>query len=210
MRRIADILRRAFRHPATLDLTPSDMRPAMPDPAGEGRGCQPSERRKLELIAREIGQVADYVTRLKREIRALKAGEVSAKRMPATITDLRGVHEATRSAAETIMAAAEAILARDSRDADYRAFVADRVTEIMQACSFEDLAGQRLDRAMETLQDVERRLGRFAKAVKIADAADRFDRRTIMREARREVLLVEGPQNGGAAIKQADIDEIFR
>jgi chemotaxis protein CheZ len=81
--------------------------------------------------------------------------------------------------------------------------------EIMQACSFEDIAGQRLERATETLLDVERRLERFTKAVKVADRQDLFDRKAIMREARREVLMVEGPQNAGQAVEQSAIDKLF-
>ena len=210
MRGLADLVRRKFRGSTTLHLTQADLR--VPNPA---RPCQeaasdsPAERRKLQQLAREIGQVADYVTRLKREIGSLKAGEVYSKRIPETVTDLRSVHVTTTAAADTIMAAAEAILQRTASDPSDQTFVLDRVMEIMQACSFEDIAGQRLGRAMETLTDVERRLERFTKAVKVADAADLFDRKAIMREARREVLLVEGPQNAEQAIEQSAIDKLF-
>jgi chemotaxis protein CheZ len=125
------------------------------------------------------------------------------------VTDLKNVHVTTKAAADTIMAAAEAILARDASDPSYGDFVLERVMEIMQACSFEDIAGQRLERATETLLDVERRLERFAKAVKVADRQDLFDRKAIMREARREVLMVEGPQNAGKAVEQSAIDKLF-
>ena len=205
MRRIADLVRRRFGTNDTLELTASDIRP----PGSDRRDQGSQDRRKLDQLAREIGQVADYVARLKREISSLKAGEVYSKRIPETVTDLKNVHVTTKAAADTIMAAAEAILAREASDPSYGDFVLERVMEIMQACSFEDIAGQRLERATETLLDVERRLERFAKAVKVADRPDLFDRKAIMREARREVLMVEGPQNAGKAVEQSAIDKLF-
>ncbi len=211
MRRLADLVRRKLGGSTTLDLTEADRRAPASDEAGQESASAdtPAERRKLQQLAREIGQVADYVARLKREIGSLKAGEVYSKRLPETVTDLKSVHVTTKAATDTIMAAAEAILAHDASDPSYQGFVLERVMEIMQACSFEDIAGQRIDRATDTLLDVERRLERFAKAVKIADAADLFDRKSIMREARREVLMVEGPQNAGQAIEQEAIDKLF-
>jgi chemotaxis protein CheZ len=206
VRRLAELVRRRLGQGGTLYLTESDIyRPDQSDAAP----ISAAERRRLDQLAREVGQVAEYVTRLKREIRFLKAGEVHSKQIPETVTDLRSVHSATKSAADSIMAAAEAIMERDVADPAYGAFVLDRVTEIMEACSFEDLTGQRLDRALTTLGEVEARLERFTKAVKIADAADRFDRKAILREARREVLLVEGPQDADVAVKQTDIDKLF-
>jgi hypothetical protein len=44
--------------------------------------------------------------------------------------------------------------------------------------------------------------------VKASDANGGYDRESIMREARREVLIVEGPQNA-AGINQQTIDELF-
>jgi chemotaxis protein CheZ len=211
VRRLADFVRHKLGGSATLHLTEADMRPPASYQAGweAAPAASSVDRRKLQQLAREIGQVADYVARLKREIGSLKAGEVYSKRLPETVTDLKSVHVTTKAATDTIMAAAEAILARDASDPSYQDFVLERVMEIMQACSFEDIAGQRIDRATDTLLDVERRLERFAKAVKIADAADLFDRKAIMREARREVLMVEGPQNAGNAIEQSAIDKLF-
>jgi chemotaxis protein CheZ len=210
VRRLAELLRGPFGEGRTLELTASDMRQGSSDPArGEAPGSGRTDQRKLDQLARGIGEVADYVARLKREISTLKAGEVSSKRIPETVTDLKSVHAATKGAADAIMAAAEAIIALNPSDPSYPDLVMARVTEIMEACSFEDLTGQRLDRAMGTLHEVEERLERFAKAVKIADAAERFDRKAIAREARRQVLLVEGPQDRGVAIEQSAIDKLF-
>ena len=45
--------------------------------------------------------------------------------------------------------------------------------------------------------------------MKIPDATDVFDREAIVREAKRQVLLVEGPQDGKDAVGQGAIDKLF-
>ena len=176
--------------------------------SGERRS-EPQDRRKLDELVTEINHVADYVSRLKREIGGLKAGEFYSERLPAAREDLANVETATKDAVESIMAAAEAILAADTLHPSYPSFVAERSLEIMEACSFQDLAGQRLSRAAAALAAMQKRLERFVRAVRIADTGDVYDRDSILQEARREILLVEGPQDSGVAIDQHAVDKLF-
>lgn len=83
--------------------------------------------------------------------------------MPNTSTrnsglELEAVVQATESAANTIMEAAEAIgdwLRTGARDAESLEAVAERVNAIFEACSFQDITSQRIRRAIEHLQQVE-------------------------------------------------------
>ena len=209
MRRLGFILRRSGQVEA-LELTPFDMRvPGGAVAASEEARRNSPDGQKLDELVAEINRVADYVTRLKREIGALKAGEFYKDRLPSAREDLSNVETATRSAVDTIMAAAEAILAADTLDPHYRTLVGERSLEIMEACSFQDLAGQRLSRARAALAAMEKRLERFVRAVRIGDSNDVYDRDSILREARREILLVEGPQDTGVAIDQNAVDKLF-
>ena len=72
--------------------------------------------------------------------------------------ELEAVVQATESAAETILEAAEAIqswLDGGAQDAASIAALTQRVNDIFQACSFQDLTGQRIRRAIKQLQTVE-------------------------------------------------------
>ena len=72
--------------------------------------------------------------------------------------ELEAVVQATESAAETILEAAEAIqswLDGGAQDAASIAALTQRVNDIFQACSFQDLTGQRIRRAIKQLQQVE-------------------------------------------------------
>jgi chemotaxis protein CheZ len=71
--------------------------------------------------------------------------------------ELEAVVEETEKAANRIMEAAEAIstwLAGD-QSRDGAAAIADKVNAIFEACSFQDLTGQRVRRAIEHLQRVD-------------------------------------------------------
>lgn len=209
MRRLGSLLGRGRSNEA-LELTPSDMRvPGRPAAASGEMASTPQDRQKLDELATAIDHVADYVARLKREIGALKAGELYSERLPAAREDLATVETATKDAVEAIMAAAEAILAADTLDPNYHAIVGERSLKIMEACSFQDLAGQRLSRAGAALASMEKRLERFIRAVRIADSGEVYDREAILREARREILLVAGPQDTGIAIDQHTVDKLF-
>jgi len=72
--------------------------------------------------------------------------------------ELEAVVQATESAANTIMEAAEAIqdwVAAGAKDPEAVAAIAARVNSIFEACSFQDVTGQRIRRAIQHLQQVE-------------------------------------------------------
>jgi chemotaxis protein CheZ len=147
---------------------------------------------------------------MKQEIAALKPNELTRERIPSANDELGNVVQATASATHTIMAAAEEILGAGAlSDKDYRELVETRVLAIFEACSFQDITGQRIGRVLEALVQIEKRLNRFAKAVKVRDSADGPDPEEALRQARREMLLLNGPQNEDVAVKQDDIDALF-
>lgn len=207
MRRLSGLFGRSRRAAEPLILTEQDVRVA---PVRSPAVRHAPQSADLQALSAQIGQVADYVARLRREIAALKPGAISNDEMPSVRSELTSITAETQSATDRIMVAAEAILASDAQSLDgYRREVGAKLTEILEACSFQDIAGQRLARATTLLGEMEKRIDRFARAVNIPDAADVFDRAAIVREMRREVLLVDGPQGSGAAIDQDAVDRMF-
>jgi chemotaxis protein CheZ len=174
---------------------------------GAGQIGSPEE---LAQLSREVAAVGQYVARMKREIGALRPNEIYRDHLPSAHSDLDSVREATASSANSIMSAAEGILAIEATTLDaYKAEVEDKVMQIFEACTFQDITGQRVARVNQTLGQIEKRLQRFSLAVKASDARGGYDRESIMREARREVLIVEGPQNAAVGVDQHAIDKLF-
>jgi chemotaxis protein CheZ len=204
VRRLGDYFRRQARGGAEAVAGRANL-----GPAGRRRAERGVSRQDLEALHREVESVARYVSTLKREIAALRPNEIYRDRLPEAHGDLNSIKEATASSVNTIMEAGEAILTSKASNLDsYRADVEAKVMQIFEACSFQDLTGQRVSRVDELVGQMERRLQRFALAVKASDSAGVFDRDAINREARREILIVEGPQNE-AATDQSAIDKMF-
>ena len=124
------------------------------------------DRRIAELSAEVHATVqkVDYSeTNLSGQLARINDQIATMVAMPADATrnsgiELEAVVQATESAANTIMEAAEAIsdwLREGSRDPDALEAVAARVNTIFEACTFQDVTGQRIRRAIQHLQQVE-------------------------------------------------------
>lgn len=161
----------------------------------------------LGTVASEIEAVARYVERLRLAIAALRPSSTGADTLPGVKHDLQQVRLTAEKAVNDIIAASESILDYAGPEARFRETVTERVTAILEACSFQDLAGQRLDRSSETLEDLCDRLARFVDTVRIEDGDGILRRKNVVDAVRSEILLVEGPR--AEAASQGVVDEIF-
>lgn len=159
-------------------------------------------------IYRELREISDYILNMRTEIAHLRAGDLQSNRLPRAGEDLGAIVLATEEATNSIMEAAEAMMEAAGKDeATLRNVVNDKVMAIFEACSFQDLTGQRIARVISTLEHIEERIGRFASAVKTdADAVEPES----AREKRARELLLHGPQDKSVAIDQTDVDALFR
>jgi len=128
------------------------------------------DRRISELSAEIHGatQLMDFseanlsgqLARIHDEVARVVAMPVAATRNSGL--ELEVVVETTEAAANQIMEAAEAIgnlLQEGKRDDASVQAVTERLNAIFEACTFQDLTGQRIRRAIEHLQKVESMLG---------------------------------------------------
>lgn len=118
-------------------------------------------------------QMVDFSeSNLSGQIAAMKEQLASVLALPSASTrnsgvELEAVVQATESAANQIMEAAEAIgewLLEVSADPVLRDRINDKVAAIFEACSFQDLTSQRIRRAIEHLHQVESMLGTIGGA----------------------------------------------
>jgi chemotaxis protein CheZ len=174
------------------------------------------DRRVAELSAELHGavQLMDYseanlsgqLGRIYEQIGSLIAAPAAATRNSGL--ELEGVVQATETAASQIMEAAEAIAdwVRDGRrDAESLEAVGERINSIFEACSFQDLTGQRIRRAIENLQHVETVLGGLISPNR---DAGRPDQPTTPPPAF-AVLAPHMPPVTGHDLAQAEIDRML-
>ncbi len=158
-------------------------------------------------LVRELVEIADYISHVRNEIAALRANELTRDRLPMAHEELDSVVAATAGATNSIMNAAEEILGLPN-DKNYRTEVEARMNDIFEACTFQDITGQRIRKVVDALRQLENRLTRFATAVKARDEAG-MDPAEMERRVRDELLILNGPQLKGLATPQDAIDALF-
>jgi chemotaxis protein CheZ len=158
----------------------------------------------------ELREIAGYIDSMRNEIGALQVNELKENRLPSAGQELDAIVKATEGATNTIMECAEALMSADASDpAAYKALVDEKMMIIFEACSFQDITGQRIAKVVETLQHIESRVVRFAQVVNAKDFEGFISDGERMRNERKEKLLLNGPQLAGAGIQQNEVDAMF-
>ena len=163
-----------------------------------------------QTIHEEFHTIASHISRTRDEIAALRPNDIKEQRIPIAGAELEAVVEDTEKATEVIMAEAEAIMGLEidpSNPDVYQNSVNEAMYRIIEACSFQDLAGQRVSKAIMSLKHIEERVARFASTIGVTDAEMGESERAEF-ERRQEVLL-HGPARGGPETEQSAVDDIM-
>ena len=161
-------------------------------------------------IYAEFKDISTHIADMRTEIGALRPNDIKNGRIPDAGHELDAIVETTEAATETIMTSAEAMMAADISDPEaYQAEINDHVIKIMEACSFQDLTGQRISKVVETLNFIEARISRFSSAIGAMDGDPELSEEEQREAKRREELILHGPQDSKDAIQQNTIDDMF-
>jgi chemotaxis protein CheZ len=161
-------------------------------------------------VYRELREIAGYIESMRTEIGALQVNDLKNTRIPSAGEELGAIVKATETATNTIMECAEALMGADASDpAAYKALVDEKMMIIFEACSFQDITGQRIAKVVETLQHIEQRVARFADVMKAKDIEGFLSEGERARNERKEKFLLNGPQLAGEGVDQSDVDKMF-
>ena len=153
----------------------------------------------------EFRIIAGYIAKAKEEIREMRPHDISQERIPTAGAELEAITRDTENATHAIMNSAEAIMGMDGTGADYKARVDDEVMKIFEACSFQDITGQRVSKVVNVLKQIEERVGRLANTLGVEDKPAEMS----TDEKRKHDLLLNGPALNGPETKQDAIDAMF-
>jgi chemotaxis protein CheZ len=158
----------------------------------------------------ELREIAGYIEAMRHEIGVLQVNDLKNSRIPAAGEELGAIVQATEAASNTIMECAETVMGAEARDAAaYKAMVDEKMLVIFEACSFQDITGQRIAKVVETLQHIEERVSRFADVMRAKDFEGFLTEGERARAERKEKYLLHGPQLAGQGVDQAKVDEMF-
>jgi chemotaxis protein CheZ len=161
-------------------------------------------------VYRELREIAGYIDSMRNEIGALQVNDLKDSRIPSAGEELGAIVKATENATNTIMECAEALMGADDSDhAAYKALVDEKMMIIFEACSFQDITGQRISKVVETLQLIDERVSRFAKVIAARDASGPTTETERARDERKKRLLLNGPQLDGPETSQSEVDAMF-
>lgn len=178
-----------------------------------------------EALMGELNDLLGTIRSAKTELAALRPDEVKESFIPQATDELDAIIEATAEATNTIMDSAERIeeaatvfAGKVSEGGDAGALVADlqatqseAVMQIFEACTFQDITGQRITKVISVFKDIETKIDGLVAAFGGAVAAD-GSKTNVTPEveitSRREDLL-NGPQLRGEGSSQEDVDALL-
>jgi chemotaxis protein CheZ len=167
-------------------------------------------------LKRELVGLFGHLNKLRRELASLHSGrEQDFASMSETLDD---IVDNTESASNTILESMEAIdeevnALRAKGDAEVNAAcdkINDRVNQVFEACSFQDLTGQRISRLVKGLTFIEERVNNMIKVWgrdEISKVIDEVKQEAAPKNA--DESLLHGPQSATTAINQAEVDKLF-
>lgn len=121
--------------------------------------------------------------------------------------ELAAITQDTESATNTIMTAAETVMALDPADPQLAGLITDEVMKMFEACAFQDITGQRISKIIRLLNQIEARVADLAAVVGLGEEVAAAE--LTAAEIRARNLLLNGPALDGPETNQADIDALF-
>lgn len=153
-----------------------------------------------------LAKLAKIIETARRDIAALRPDEIRQKHLPSATDELDAIVAATAVATGDILDAAEKISA--IADAVGSSKLTDEVMRIFEACSFQDITGQRITKIVRTLKEIESKVGDLVRAFGSLEAVAGNEAAADTGPVG-EAALLNGPQLPANAHTQADIDAIF-
>lgn len=182
-------------------------------------------------LYREVSDLASYIHDARNEIAALNPTDIQREFLPTATDELDAIVQATEQATGAIMDATEVIedvalkLDPEANDALQQA-----VTSIYEACSFQDITGQRITKIVRMLKSIEARVDALVAAFdpqgrgqdqggaagepmaeSLQQAGNHGRQRVEAKgDAEGDEALLNGPQGEENAMGQDDIDALLR
>jgi chemotaxis regulatin CheY-phosphate phosphatase CheZ len=157
-------------------------------------------------LYQEFNNLSQHLQEMHEEIAKVQVDKIKGEKLPSAGEELDAIVKSTEDATNTIMEAAEDIMGGDPSDpVAFKALADDACMKIFEACSFQDITGQRITKVVTTLGYIEERISQFVTIAGGVDgsAADDEEQRTG------DEALLNGPQLAGEGVSQTDIDAMM-
>ncbi len=163
-------------------------------------------------IYEELQGLQKIIEDARSAIGATRPDDINAKYIPNATDELDAVVESTAEATGTIMDAAEIIMEKAGAiGGEHGDAITNEVMKIFEACSFQDITGQRITNVVKTLKAIEEKVGKMITIIasRIPGIGDSSDLPPEQDTRTADEKLMNGPQMPDKAITQEDIDKLL-
>ena len=188
------------RHPGSQPELVAEVVRAVPPTMSGDLSAQ-----ETSLLA-EVEALGHTIACAKAEIAALRVDDITDNHIPFATDELDAIVEHTAIATDAILTCCETLDdVAASLTGEPSTKLRDATTRIYEACSFQDITGQRINKVVATLKTIE------AKVAQIVAAFGGCDHRTPIEMVADpgEATLLHGPQHPTVAMDQSDIDKLL-
>ena len=166
-----------------------------------------AEEISREGLYKDLKDLQDIINDARKEISFARPSDIQDKHIPTATDELEMIVKSTEEATSAIMDSCEILEQEAEKEAGPSAYVVnEEVTKIYEACSFQDLTGQRVSKVINSLITIESKVGKMIEILGSRlpgiDAPEE-------EEPQGDEALMNGPQMPDKAISQDDIDKLL-
>lgn len=157
----------------------------------------------------QVEDLANTVANARAEIVAIGADDITASHIPSATDELDAIVAHTATATNSILECCEQLDAMSVKlTAEDSQTLQNVITRVYEACSFQDITGQRITKIVATLKSIELKVAQIIEV--FGSDSGTPDAKANPRAAAPEVQsLLNGPQLPTAAMDQSDIDALM-
>ena len=158
---------------------------------------------KEAVLLAGVEDLARTIANAKDEIAAVGVDEITDNHIPSATDELDAIVQHTAAATDQILETCETLdRVASALDGELAASLQDATTRIYEACSFQDITGQRITKVVATLKTIETKVAHIVAVVGGAGAE-------ASAPVSAEAALLNGPQLPANAMDQSDIDRLL-
>ncbi len=158
-----------------------------------------------------LAELAQTIDNLKKDISSVQPGHVRNSHIPDATDELDEVVRATADATNKIMDLCEEIgTISGNMEGPQAEEISGKVAQIFEACSFQDITGQRIRNVVSTFKVIDDKVDKIMRmlgdTMGLKISTETFEKEVSVDD---EKSLLNGPQMADKAISQEDIDKLL-
>jgi chemotaxis protein CheZ len=158
----------------------------------------------------EVEALASTIAAARAEIAALQVDDIMASHIPSATDELDAIVAHTAAATDIILEVCETLDTVGGRlQGASAAALQDATTRIYEACSFQDITGQRITKVVTTLKSIDAKVAQMLTAFGGRERGDELPPAAPGSPPLGDDGLLHGPQLPAAAMDQTDIDKLL-